>query len=88
MNTNFKLIGLTRLGINPKSRAPEANALTTRPSELLQHLRSFHTVHQRCSPRGCSWPRERPRGQVWGMKINFDLLSKNWGITTYFGIFS
>ena len=35
MNTNFKVIGLTRLGIKPKSTAPtEADALTTRPSEL------------------------------------------------------
>ena len=30
MNTNFKVIGLTRLGIKPKSTAPEADALTTR----------------------------------------------------------
>ena len=29
MNTNFKVIGLTRLGIKPKSTAPEADALTT-----------------------------------------------------------
>ena len=35
MNTNFKVIGSTRLGIKPKSTAPEADALTTRPSELL-----------------------------------------------------
>ena len=35
MNTNFKIIGLTRLGIKPESTAPEADALTTRPSELL-----------------------------------------------------
>ena len=35
MNTNFKVIGLTQLEINPKSTAPEADALTTRPSELL-----------------------------------------------------
>ena len=35
MNTNFKMIGLTRLGIKPKSTALDANALTTRPSELL-----------------------------------------------------
>ena len=34
MNTNFKVIGLTRLGIKPKSTAPETNALTTRPSDL------------------------------------------------------
>ena len=35
MNTNFKVIGLTRLGIKPKSTTPEADALTIRPSELL-----------------------------------------------------
>ena len=35
MNTNFKVIGLTRLGIKPESTAPEADALTTRPFELL-----------------------------------------------------
>ena len=35
MNTNFKVIGLTRLGIKLKFAAPEANALVTRPSELL-----------------------------------------------------
>ena len=35
MNTNFKVIGLTRLGIKPKSAAPETDAITTRPSELL-----------------------------------------------------
>ena len=33
MNTNFEVIGLTRLRIKPKSTAPEADALTTRPSE-------------------------------------------------------
>ena len=33
MNTNFKIIGLTRLGIKPKSTAPEADPLTTPPSE-------------------------------------------------------
>ena len=35
MNTNFKVIGLTQFGIKPKSTAPEADALTTRPSEQL-----------------------------------------------------
>ena len=38
MNTNFKVIGLTRLEIKPESTAPEADALTTRPSELLNWL--------------------------------------------------
>ena len=36
MNSNFKVIGLTRLGIKPESTALEANALTTRPSELFK----------------------------------------------------
>ena len=34
MNTNLKVIGLTRLGIKPESAAQEADALTTRPSKL------------------------------------------------------
>ena len=38
MNTNVIVIGLTRLGIKPKFTAPEANALTTRPSELLNGI--------------------------------------------------
>ena len=45
MNINFKVIGLTRLGIKPKSTALEANALTTRLSELLQtHDKAHVTV--------------------------------------------
>ena len=36
MSINFKVIGLTRLGIKPESTASEADALTTRPSELLK----------------------------------------------------
>ena len=35
MNTNFKVICLTRLGIKSESAAPEADALTTRPRKLL-----------------------------------------------------
>ena len=35
VNTNFKVICLTRLGIKPESTAPGADALTTRRSELL-----------------------------------------------------
>ena len=35
MNTNVEVTGLTRLGIKLKSTAPEADALTTRSSELL-----------------------------------------------------
>ena len=46
MNTNFKAIGLTRLGIKPESTAPEAEALITRPSKLLnkRKLRFFVTM--------------------------------------------
>ena len=36
MNTNSKVIGLTRLGIKPKSAAPDADALTTQPYELFE----------------------------------------------------
>ena len=36
MNTNFIFIGLTQLGIQPKSTAPEVNAQITRTSELLR----------------------------------------------------
>ena len=35
VNSNFKVIGLTRLGIKTLSTAPEADARTTRPSEPL-----------------------------------------------------
>ena len=35
MNSNFKVIGLSRLGITPESTAPEADALSTLPSELV-----------------------------------------------------
>ena len=38
MNTNFKVIGLTRLGIKPKATAPEADTLITRPSALLNTI--------------------------------------------------
>ena len=33
-SSGFKIIGLTPLGIKLKSTAPEADALTTRPSKL------------------------------------------------------
>ena len=39
MNTNFKVTGLTRLGMKPESTAPEADALTTRPSEPFKRLK-------------------------------------------------
>ena len=41
MNTDSEVIGLTLLGIQPKSRAPEVDALTTWPSELFVHLSTF-----------------------------------------------
>ena len=34
MNTKFKVIGLTRLGIKPEFTAPEADAFNSWPSEL------------------------------------------------------
>ena len=34
MNTNSKVIGLTRLGIKPESTAPEVDALITQPSDM------------------------------------------------------
>ena len=36
MNTNFKVIGLTRVGIEFQSTALEGDALTTQLSELLK----------------------------------------------------
>ena len=38
MNTNFNVNSLTRLGTKPQSTDPAADALTTRPSELLMSL--------------------------------------------------
>ena len=40
MNTNFKVIGLTRLAIKPKSTAREADVLTTRSYKLLKQLKT------------------------------------------------
>ena len=34
MNSNFNVIGLTRLEIKPESTASEVDALTTQPFEL------------------------------------------------------
>ena len=39
MNTNFKVIGLTQLGIKSESTVPEVDALTARPSELYVQTR-------------------------------------------------
>ena len=44
MNANFKVIGLSRLGIKPESTAPDANALTTWPSELLSGAHAFTVI--------------------------------------------
>ena len=54
VNSNFKAIGLTRLGIKPESTAQEADALTTRPSELfrLASLFNLNHVDYRDVPRG------------------------------------
>ena len=38
MDTNLNVIGWNRLRIKPKSTAPEADAFTTRPSELSTNL--------------------------------------------------
>ena len=37
VNTNFQVIGLTRLGLKSESTAPEVDALTTWPFELLYY---------------------------------------------------
>ena len=44
MNTNFKVIGLIRLGIKPKCTAAEADALVNRPSELFDdNIKNNHS---------------------------------------------
>ena len=45
MNTKFKVIGLTRLGIKPKFTATGADALTTWSSELIKFFDSCKHVH-------------------------------------------
>ena len=42
VNINFIVVGVTRLGIKPEATAPEADALFTRPYDLLNFL------HVRC----------------------------------------
>ena len=39
MNTNFKVIGFSRLVMKSESTVPEADALTTRPSDLGSRIR-------------------------------------------------
>ena len=57
MNTNFKGIGVNRLGIKLESTALEADVLTTRPSELLEFYASksrlgcYHSAIQALTPR-------------------------------------
>ena len=38
MNTSFKVIGLTRLGIKPEFTVPKKDALTIQPCEVLDTL--------------------------------------------------
>ena len=54
MNTNFKVIGLTQLKIAAKYTAPEADALTTRPSELL----NCNKVCLKSVQNALKWPLE------------------------------
>ena len=58
MNTNFKVISLTRLGTKPKSTDSEADALTTRPSELFvaRHVPATNILVD-CQQRGLAVPR-------------------------------
>ena len=46
MNTNFKVIGLTRLGIKPKSTDSEADVL--RPSELWMQPTGLYLAYDPC----------------------------------------
>ena len=46
MNTDFEVIGLTRLGIKPESTAPEVDAFTTRPLELWRMKHLEHIGHR------------------------------------------
>ena len=54
VNTNFIIIALTRLGIKPKSTAPEADGLTTRLSKLLQAYSFFFLQVTQNPNRNCS----------------------------------
>ena len=56
VNTNFEVAGLTRLGIKPKSTAPQAEALSARSSELFMKPRSFNQFcHIGPSSYGCPY---------------------------------
>ena len=52
MNINFNVIGLTRLGIKPKSTVPKADALITRSSEVL----NFDKVCPKSVRNALKWP--------------------------------
>ena len=45
VNTYFRLVSLTRLGIKSESAAPVADVLSTRPSELLKSLGEPSVAH-------------------------------------------
>ena len=69
---NFAVIGLTRLGIKPKSTAPEADAFTTPPSELVVKkivdfppIVIFHIFFSK-SPRRVT--RDQPGVPWWGAR--------------------
>ena len=53
MNINFKVIGLTRPGIKPKSTAPEADALTT---QLSSEQLNFNKVCPKSVQNALKWP--------------------------------
>ena len=48
MNTNFKVIALTRLGIKQESTGQEADALTICPSELFKTINPLQSVPPLC----------------------------------------
>ena len=53
MNTNFKAIVLTRLGIKPECTAPQADALTIRPSICFTGEENLKKVQRRERPIHC-----------------------------------
>ena len=73
MNTNFKVIGLTRLGIKTGSTAPGSDTLATRPSEqLIQKQGLFVNYEKENSKRhGVKPKKKQPSGSRF--KFNFDL---------------
>ena len=57
-NINFKVIGLTRLGIKPKSTAPETDAFTALPSELLYKGYYYAADELAVKSQNCMQPEE------------------------------